>query len=416
MDGTASPQGGFPPKAERVAPAAWINASNSKETASPVLLSLAPKKPGERRVKVFGQHEALVILKGMVAEFLRNHRDDKRVKSCLRRGALALQSCFRQHKALMPLIDIVAAIRGVTGDPDKRVFALLGRYGQGKSTLLAQLKYRIEKTSPAAPRRRRFRVREFDVASCTPDSLSYEFSRLIDDWYLRDRLLLVAVILALLSVVAASLNQSWPARFNALFSGAPAAGVLAAAGVIGLWSFVGPLLRALFQEERQVQRRLGRAWNVASWTQVRRLLQDVLYGPPDLLIVDNLDRAVAEQQRAFLLALRRNYADLPAAVVVAFDETPLSLSDPNPDTPQELLSKAFITSVRLYPMTKDDVKAIVIGILHDLRADDPEANRYPLCHLQYAQVTGDLARILFFHRPEFAVHRHIWPCGPGASA
>lgn len=364
---------------------AWTGSVAVPELDAPdtlELLSLEPKPTDETLPVVFGQTEALDVLTQMVRDVLRTAAQPNR---------------FRDS-------------------PKTGVFALFGRYGQGKTTLLKRLRERIDDHRlDGSARFRRLRVREFDVATHNPEKLNYEFDRLIADWRTRWRLLATVGGLAIVVLVWASFGMPTslphePGKAAAVATTKAAVTVTAtsfdiwaafavgAAVVAALWSFVGPVIRAIAREEEVSRRRLARAWNYGRGDLLLQVLADVVKGPPDLLIVDNLDRAVPDQQRAFLLALRRHRDFLPPAVVVAFDETPLTLSDANPDTPQELLSKAFTSAVRLYPMTRNDAAVLVIDLLDQLYRRDDQARRYPLRHLRHVHVAGDLARILLFHR------------------
>lgn len=147
-----------------------------------------------------------------------------------------------------------------------------------------------------------------------------------------------------------------------------------------------------------VGRRLQALFVTLSWRGIGELWRAVLVGKPDVLIVDNVDRAVVEQQRAFFYALRRHRDLLPSVVIVAFDETALSMADPNPDAPQELLAKVFSTCVRLYPMTRDDAVNLVEHILKEMGGCGGNDARWPLRFLRQYAAAGDLARIFLLHR------------------
>jgi hypothetical protein len=265
------------------------------------LLSLEPKPTDETLPVVFGQTEALDVLTQMVRDVLRTAAQPNRF-----------------------------------GDtPKSGVFALFGRYGQGKTTLLKRLRERIDDHCvDRSLRFRRLRVREFDVATHNPEKLNYEFDRLIADWRTRWRLLVTVGALAILVLVWANFGMPTslphePGKAAAAVATTKAAVAVTAtsvdiwaafaAAVVALWSFVGPVIRAIAREEEVSRRRLARAWNYGRGDLLLQVLADIVKGPPDLLIVDNLDRAVPDQQRAFLLALRRHRDFLPPAVVVAFD-------------------------------------------------------------------------------------------------
>jgi len=66
-----------------------------------------------------------------------------------------------------------------------------------------------------------------------------------------------------------------------------------------------------------------------------------------VLIIDNLDRASLAQQRAVLRALYKHRDELGYAVIIGFDETRLLDSDPDPESPRELLRKAVHIEARM---------------------------------------------------------------------
>jgi hypothetical protein len=68
---------------------------------------------------------------------------------------------------------------------------------------------------------------------------------------------------------------------------------------------------------------------------------------PPWLIIDNLDRASDAQQRAVLRALYKHGHELKFSVLVCMDESRLLLSDPAPESPVELLTKAIQLEIRM---------------------------------------------------------------------
>lgn len=68
---------------------------------------------------------------------------------------------------------------------------------------------------------------------------------------------------------------------------------------------------------------------------------------PALVIIDDLDRASVEQQRAVLRAAKRYSGLLDFALLVCMDESALLASEPNPEAPEELLRKVIHLELRL---------------------------------------------------------------------
>lgn len=86
---------------------------------------------------------------------------------------------------------------------------------------------------------------------------------------------------------------------------------------------------------------------------------------PELLVIDDLDRARVEQQRAVLRALYKHARMLDCAVLVCFDEQELLAAGADPDTPEELLRKVVNCSVRIPYRTPEDALLLSTGICAD---------------------------------------------------
>lgn len=121
---------------------------------------------------------------------------------------------------------------------------------------------------------------------------------------------------------------------------------------------------------------------------------------PDVLIVDNLDRANIKQQRAVLRGIHKHSEQLPMAVVVGMDETALLRDPPDPETPGELLRKVIQVECRIPVRVREDTAVLVQAIANDGIPDNP--------HLDYLLRSplflGDLTRI-FALLPDFGPRR-----------
>lgn len=112
---------------------------------------------------------------------------------------------------------------------------------------------------------------------------------------------------------------------------------------------------------------------------------------PELLVIDDLDRAKVEQQRAVLRALYKHARMLQCAVVVCFDERELLASKADPDPPEELLRKVLNYAIRIPPRTKEDALLLATGICADWVARNRESSLVgAVAHPLYA---ADLARV-----------------------
>jgi hypothetical protein len=274
-------------------------------------------------------------------------------------------------------------------NPSPRILALHGRYGQGKTSVLNKLRQSLEEPDPHRPP---IEVGEFTLDASRPDDLAYEFERVIAVWTLGRRIALACAIAAVLGVVAYVIRSLTSAETLT------ALGVASYVTAASLLSAVITVFAFSVRWDVPVGRQLSGLFLTLNLRGARRLFRQILGGKPCVLIVDNIDRAVVEQQRAFLFALRRHRHLLPRVVIVAFDETALSMADPAPDAPQELLAKVFSTSVRLYPSTATDAVNLAEGILRDLSQRDPGLQRWPMRFLRDHAAAGDLARIFLAHR------------------
>ena len=310
--------------------------------------------------------------------------DDRRFQLPLRPFLFSLEQdddpsshpdLFGQMAAVNTLHDLcVAALREKS---NQTTIALLGRYGQGKTTVLNRSRHKLPHKSGGL----QVKCGDFDIAEFRPELLGYEFDRLVSEWTVKTKIVIGGVLLLVWAVLSfIGLGVAW-ASASAFLCGA----------------VLGPRIWAFLSEEH-LSRRLETALRLGCVGEMRRLITAVAMGKPDVLFIDNLDRATVDQQRAFLRSLRRHRSRLPQVVIVAFDETPLTLSDASPEAPQELLAKTFTTAVRLYPMTEHDVAVFVKHVYKQLKPVFTGPKRAFLAFLRHPSVGGDLARILYLHR------------------
>ena len=302
---------------------------------------------------------------------------------------------FGQRAAIATLHDLCLSAlghrrNGERSPPQPITVALNGRYGQGKTTVLEAVRQQLLLPSNGF---HRFRVGDFDVSSHKPDLLTYEFDKLIGNWTFGIRVLMFLLVMAVLYFVyvffqddIATLKETTPTTFLT-FVAIPSLFVIFRRNLFSL--FVG--------DERWLERFVA-LFRMSDWPRLAFVLEELILGRPDILFVDNLDRASVDQQRAFLRSLRSHRHRLPVVVIVAFDETPLVLADNAPESPQDLLAKAFTTVVRLYPMTPRDVLEIVTHLRNAIMREDGVDDASSWRFLRHAMVGADLARILLAHR------------------
>lgn len=132
--------------------------------------------------------------------------------------------------------------------------------------------------------------------------------------------------------------------------------------VAGLVGGVGAAIVAL---AASVGKDLGKDWYGNLSDVVVFKLARFLLVTPELLVIDDLDRAKVEQQRAVLRALYKHARMLNCVVVVCFDEQELLANKVEPDSPDELLRKVLNFSVRIPPRTQEDALLLATGICED---------------------------------------------------
>lgn len=93
---------------------------------------------------------------------------------------------------------------------------------------------------------------------------------------------------------------------------------------------------------------------------------------PKIVLVDDLDRARVEQQRAFLRAMLRFSRQMRFAVVVCLDETELLEAPPAPESPEELLRKVIQFELRLPDRGREDAVALVLAVCSQLAETNPQ--------------------------------------------
>lgn len=369
------------------------------------------------------------------------------------------QAALRDH--LVALVERHCATwRG--SRPAAPVVALLGRFGQGKSSILAAVRTRLEATGA---QRKPF-IHVVDVGVIPPEMLSAAFERLIAPavflWRLAQMFLLLvipALVVALGYLVVILVASASPAASGPGTAAPPIAAPLvppAVPGAAPAVTAVTPPPQAAIPTPQSATPAPQAATPAlqpppTAWTSVptaqalailvalaplmlgigpltqaiapfatlvhtgppgtrMALLKLVFRGPADLLLVDNLDRVTAEQQRALLRAIHRSRGWLgDTMVVVALDQGRLVDSSPDPETGPELLRKVFDLQLQMPPMTQDDARAITQAIFAEARAlhsrtqpenTDQRDRSWQWLHrlIDNPLVLGDFARIVLLHR------------------
>jgi hypothetical protein len=276
--------------------------------------------------------------------------------------------------------------------------ALYGRYGQGKSSLLQIVRSSFRDCRILG---QLVVTRTLDISHLKPDDVQYAFDLIIAPWFFRRRLgpLLLAAPLALAAIYATTKSIQSFGDFAPWLATLLGISAISTGAVLSfLWKRLGGYSSSVAGVGFSSLALRG-AWLLNDRARLRDLIAQFVDGTPDIILIDNLDRATVEQQKALLRSIYRHREVLTATVIVAFDEGPLIGSEPNPESPQELLQKTFDVALQLAPMTPRDAAELALylcGTLINRNHGKPSRTRASFFGL--APVVSDLARILLFHR------------------
>lgn len=280
-----------------------------------------------------------------------------------------------------------------SGGQDARIFALFGRFGQGKTRILAQIAEWLDGKSTESqgwlfPRR----VHVFKVSEYSQQDVPAAF-----DAFLGRKNLLVRSGLGFLFAVAGAIfvtlcligALSFAGWFVGVDTTARLVGNDAAKSLFGLVLTAAVSLFSGISIWRFWKRDAERYINFSDAQSLCRLIIDT-FQRGDVLLIDDFDRATSDQQTAMLWTLRRRRESLRMIVIIAFDETPL-LRGEQGDSALELLEKTFDVAVRLNPITRQDAIHMAAGFARQLCRANPRCSAAQL--LGDPLVVGDLARI-----------------------
>ena len=235
---------------------------------------------------------------------------------------------------------------------------LFGGLGQGKSSVVLQALGEFTRKNT------KFHYYPFDVSRFTPSQLEYEFDRIIGSW------------------------ERFTKRFGPL--------LFVTLGIISGWLFISigktdvynkvffskGLSLVIFSSITITLRKSFTSWwrefeyhyHVYGFKHSFNWALTNLLKKPDLIVIDNLDRASLPQQRALLRALHRHNQFLGYSFIVCMDETLLLADKPNPEAPQELLRKVIPVELRLPARVPEDATALGLSILRDCKVINDNLN------------------------------------------
>lgn len=310
--------------------------------------------------------------------------DGRRLESVIQTLAQGLRSYWNAAGELRP--DLA------------RVWGLHAGLGQGKSTVVREALRRVqdERGQPVLPRvhgwnwvrlftqrhgqRRALLVTTIEASQLKAEHLTATLiSRLV-----LPRLVVWALPMAVMSGVV--LGYSLWAVMDLLgqgdnFWGQVLALHLAVPALLALPAFA--LLTSWLKPEHAAGHLEQAIYLMACWTGVA----------PDLVVLDDLDRASVDQQRAVLRALVRHTRLLRCPLVVCFDETDFLSSDPSPEEPAELLRKLIQVPLRLPPRSREDAVLLAWGAGNLWHQRNPSRQQWASFMLHPVWV-GHLARLM----------------------
>lgn len=130
---------------------------------------------------------------------------------------------------------------------------------------------------------------------------------------------------------------------------------------------------------------------------------------PEIVVVDDLDRAAVEQQRGFLRALSRFSQGLGFALVVSMDESELLAAEPSPEAPAELLRKTLTVELRVPECTREDVTLLAAVCAREFARMNCRQHPELAYSLSSVQFVADLMRTLLLTTIDGPVQpRRVW--------
>lgn len=281
---------------------------------------------------------------------------------------------------------------------------LFGGYGQGKSTVVAQVQRALKARLPARPGWRGClqgpRILEFDSSHYKSADLEWRLLEALTSGGLwRWQAVLAPVLLVLLALGSAALaiGLFWDfAGFTQAHWRTAAQWLSAVLAIYAAWGagLAGKAIKwasALFKAKQMANSWLPNhdiayTHKELRWQRWARWLGTL----PALVIIDDLDRASVEQQRSLLRAARRYSKLLGFALLVCMDDAPLLAAEANPEAPEELLRKVVHLELRVPERGPEDWVLLAAYVLRELAERNPGLQNL-LCH---PMLVADLARVL----------------------
>lgn len=264
---------------------------------------------------------------------------------------------------------------------------VFGGLGQGKTTVihwaLSKAETNIHKKFPWSGNNifsASKHVEWFDTAHYNSNDLEHEFDRLLGG--LRpSKLASISICICLIIFITSIIYPFIDFDFGQFNSKS----FFWVVGLSGISAILAALLKPWSYWFRSGLRSMtiGRSvWLKQGWR--------LFFNNTKVLIIDNLDRASLAQQRAVLRALYKHRDELGYAVIIGFDETRLLDSDPDPESPRELLRKAVHIEARMPVRVLTDTLRLAWMALAEAGKLNPQLQKLLLDN----KTVGALARTL----------------------
>ena len=251
---------------------------------------------------------------------------------------------------------------------------LFGALGQGKSSVLRSVELAIAT---------RYRVQRFECSHYRRQQLEFEFDRMLAgiSWGNKLANLAFGFMAALFIGISFFIPANWTPFGWDLKPLLQA--FLALVGIL--------LLPSWLYRQRAFERTFNlHGWGWPGWGVICKRLS-IFFRGPQVLLIDDLDRANLKQQRAVLRALAK-VPHSPPVIVVALDETQLLNAQPDPESPAELLRKFINVECRLPQRLQEDHVYLSLLSLYEFHDNNKEAA--VSSSLLEAQLVGDICRVV----------------------
>ncbi len=271
---------------------------------------------------------------------------------------------------LAQVLDAKQRHNGVMPPRCVRCIGLFGGLGQGKSSVVLQA---LDRLKTEFPNRRYY---FFNVSDYAANDLTRDFDRIVGmwkSWKERLSLLLLEIVaaIAVAWICIALLNLALPddLRLGGLknpmslflspklmISVAVGVAFFSARGPLGFWW-------------RGFERRLH---TQSVWAAIQNSCKE-LWHRPDIIVIDDLDRASVAQQRAMLRSIHRFSQRMPYLFVICMDESLLLReAKPDPETPADLLRKVIQVELRLPARVPEDAVPLGLAVIAEAARDNPD--------------------------------------------